>query len=155
MNRSADSLLRERPAQRGAVAVVCRQGRLLVIRRSRFVRAPGAYCFPGGGIELGEDEPTALVRELNEELGVWVSPVRRLWESTTPWGVALAWWHAELAEDHQPVPNPAEVASVHWHTPAEMRGLAELLPSNLEFLDAWQRGEFRLPINEARSGGGQ
>jgi len=42
---------------RGAVAVVVRSGRLLLIRRSRFVvAAPRAFCFPGGAVEPGDDE---------------------------------------------------------------------------------------------------
>jgi hypothetical protein len=36
------------PGRRGAVAVVVRDGRMLVIRRARSVVAPLVYCFPGG-----------------------------------------------------------------------------------------------------------
>src|SRR5437899_2455576 len=80
------------PIRRGVVAVVNRGGRLLVIRRSQQVVAPGAICFPGGGIEAGESETDALVREVQEELGVAVMPLKRLWQSVTPWNVDLAWW---------------------------------------------------------------
>jgi 8-oxo-dGTP diphosphatase len=120
----------------GVVAVIVRDDRFLVIRRSQTVAAPGAYCFPGGGIEAGESEQQALVRELREELAVTVDPQRRLWESTTPWGVHLAWWLVDLAPSAELVPNPAEVESCHWHTPAELDGLAELLDSNRQFLAA-------------------
>jgi 8-oxo-dGTP pyrophosphatase MutT (NUDIX family) len=132
--------------RRGAVAVIERQGALLVIRRSQTVVAPGAFCFPGGGIEAGESEPQALVRELQEELQVVVRPVRRLWSSVTPWRVELAWWQAELAADAVPVPAPAEVESVHWHTPGEIAGLPGLLESNLQFLAALERKEFDLGL---------
>ena len=60
----------ETPGRRGAVAIVVREGRMLVIRRSRHVIAPLTYCFPGGGIEDGETEETAVVREVHEEIGV-------------------------------------------------------------------------------------
>ena len=53
----------------GAVAVVLREKKLLAIQRSFTVAAPGAFCFPGGGIEPGETEEIALARELQEELG--------------------------------------------------------------------------------------
>jgi 8-oxo-dGTP pyrophosphatase MutT (NUDIX family) len=82
--------------RRGAVAVVIRDARFLVIRRSAQVVAPGALCFPGGGIEPGESEEQALVREFQEELGAVIRPVRRIWASVTRWRVELAWWLGEL-----------------------------------------------------------
>jgi 8-oxo-dGTP pyrophosphatase MutT (NUDIX family) len=135
---------RSAPIRRGVVAVIRRDERLLVIRRALTVAAGGAYCFPGGGIERDETEPRALIRELEEELGLAVLPGRRLWESTTPWGVHLAWWTAAIAPDAAPCPNPAEVASCHWHSPAEMAALAGLLESNRQFLAALARGDFAL-----------
>jgi hypothetical protein len=36
------------------------------------------------------------------------------------------------------------VESIHWHTPAEMADLPELLESNRRFLEALARGEFGL-----------
>lgn len=132
--------------RRGVVAVMVRGDCLLVIRRSQHVVAPGAYCFPGGGIEGDETEEAALRRELVEELNVQVTPVRRLWESVTPWGVALGWWLVELAEHDEPNPSPQEVESVHWLSPTDMAALVELLVSNRHFLAAWKQGCFQLPI---------
>lgn len=130
--------------RRGAVAVIVRDERLLVIRRSKLVPAPGKFCFPGGGIEPGEAEHAALVREIEEELAVVVTPIRRLWSSVTSWGVELAWWLADIEPDTQPIPSPAEVESVHWCTIDEMDQLPHLLESNREFLAALRRGEFAL-----------
>lgn len=123
----------EQDLVRGVVAVILRADRFLVIRRSQFVRAPGRFCFPGGGIDPGEQETTALVRELREELNVEVQPLRRLWNSVTPWGVSLAWWHAELSDAVLPEPNPQEVESVHWLRAEEILELPELLESNRDF----------------------
>lgn len=132
------------PVRRGAVAIIVRERRLLVIERSQLVRAPGAFCFPGGGIEPGEDEPTALVRELREELNVNVEPVARLWSSTTAWNVELHWWLARLPIEACLTPNLAEVAAYEWQTTAEIRALPRLLSSNHEFLDAWEQGVFAI-----------
>lgn len=118
----------------GVVAVIVRNQRLLVIRRASGIAAPGMYCFPGGGIERGEVEEEALRRELHEELAARVRPVRRLWSSVTAWGVELAWWLAELDQTAELIPNPAEVASIHWLTPVELDALEGLLESNREFL---------------------
>jgi len=133
------------PGRRGAVAICRREdGRMLVIRRARGVVAPGAYCFPGGGIEDGESEQDALRREFREEINVGVRPLRRIWQSRTPWKVELSWWLAELEPGAVPVPNPEEVESVDWLTPEEMARLPELLKSNRELLDRVARGEIRL-----------
>jgi 8-oxo-dGTP diphosphatase len=130
--------------RRGVVAVVIRQGRLLVIRRSQGCVAPGAICFPGGGIEPGESESEALVREIGEELGSAVLPIRRLWRSVTPWNVDLSWWLAEIEAASSLVANPAEVESVHWLAPNELLQHPELLSSNRAFLEAVLRGEIEL-----------
>lgn len=130
----------------GVVAVILRAERFLVIRRSQQVAAPGKYCFPGGGIETGETESVALERELLEELNVPIVPQHCLWQSVTPWRVALSWWLAELPAGLEPTPTPAEVESIHWLTAAEMAALPELLESNHHFLAAWRDGVIRLPI---------
>ena len=126
--------------KRGVVAVILRGERFLVIRRSQHVRAPGMYCFPGGGIEPGETEHEAVVRELVEELAVTARPIRRLTESVTPWQVHLAWWLTEIDAAAQLVAQPQEVESFHWLTADQIRQLPDLLPSNVEFLDAWVAG---------------
>jgi 8-oxo-dGTP diphosphatase len=127
--------------RRGVVAVIVREGRFLVIRRSQHVRAPGMHCFPGGHIEPGESESEALCRELVEELSICPRPIRRLWENTTPWGVHLAWWLAEIDVGATIEPNLQEVEACYWLTADEIRALPQLLASNAEFLDAWEGGE--------------
>jgi 8-oxo-dGTP diphosphatase len=136
----------EVPLRRGVVAVVVRDGRLLVIRRSRHVVAPLAICFPGGGIEANETEPEALVREIREELATEVEPIRCLWRSVTPWNVALAWWLARLPPGTALTANPAEVEAIHWLLPEELLALADLLPSNREFLAAILRKEIAIEM---------
>lgn len=126
--------------------MVVRDGRLLVIRRSRFVVAPRAFCFPGGGIEGDETEAEALVREMREELDVTIRPERRVWQAVTPWQVHLSWWLGHLAPDARLAPNPAEVESVHWCTPEELARLPDLLRSNHRFLQALGSGEIELVV---------
>jgi len=132
--------------KRGAVAVIVRDRRLLVIRRSRFVVAPRTFCFPGGAIEGDESEQEALVREIREELGVTILAERRVWQSVTPWHVDLAWWRGRLEPHARLAANPAEVESVHWYTPEELAELPDLLPSNRHFLEALASGEIDLVI---------
>jgi len=131
------------PRRRGVIAVVVREGRFLVIRRSRFVEKPRTYCFPGGTVESGESDQQTLQREMREELGVGARPLQQLWKNVTPWGVALTWWSAKLEDDHF-VLCPEEVESVDWLTAEELRKLPDLLISNHYFLDAMDRGEFTI-----------
>jgi 8-oxo-dGTP diphosphatase len=128
-------------------AVIVREKRFLVIRRSCHVVAPLAYCFPGGAIEPGESEEEAIVREIREELDATIQPLRQVWQSVTPWGVSLAWWDCELRRDAPLTPNPAEVESVCWCTPDEMARLPGLLQSNREFLDALAEGRIELRLS--------
>jgi len=117
-----------------------RGDRFLVIRRSQVVRAPGMHCFPGGSIEADESESEAVRREMLEELALAAEPQRLLWRSATAWGVELAWWLTEIESDAEPIANPLEVESFEWLSAEEIRGLTQLLASNVEFLDAWESG---------------
>lgn len=126
----------------GVVAVVVRDDKFLVIRRSQHVRSPGMFCFPGGSIEPGETEQQAVVREFAEELGAVVTPLQRLWTSLTATGVTLAWWQVALAPEQLLAPNPLEVESFHWLTREAALALPELLPSNRDFYDALATGDF-------------
>ncbi|WP_182867804.1 NUDIX hydrolase [Rhodopirellula sp. JC639] len=130
--------------KRGVVAVVFRDAKLLIIRRSLTVTAPGKLCLPGGAIEKGETEQQALVREMQEELSIDVTPAALCYRSVTAWGTNLAWWHAHLEYAHHPVANPDEVAEVFWMSREEVRNAPDVLPSLPPFLVAWERGEIEL-----------
>jgi mutator protein MutT len=132
------------PARRGAVGVIVEQSKLLVIRRAPHISAGGKICFPGGGIEPGETEEAALVRELWEELRTRVRPIRRLWESITPWNVHLAWWLAVRVDAVPLDPQPDEVAEFRWLDATELVAEVDLLASNRDFLAAVAAGEILL-----------
>jgi 8-oxo-dGTP diphosphatase len=50
-------------------AIIINEGKLMAARRS-YGKLAGKYEFPGGKIELGENDKEALIREIKEELGV-------------------------------------------------------------------------------------
>ncbi|MEX2520200.1 MAG: 8-oxo-dGTP diphosphatase MutT [Paracoccaceae bacterium] len=58
-----------------AVALIDRDGRVLIAERPEGKPMAGLWEFPGGKIEPGETPEEALIRELQEELGVdtWAS----------------------------------------------------------------------------------
>ena len=130
-------------ARQGVIGVIVRRRRLLVIRRSRHVVAPGMLCFPGGGIEPGESQAAALRRELLEELGAAAEPIRPLWRSRRD-DLALFWWQAELPADRSLVPNPLEVASLYWLTIKQLARACDLLETNRAFIAAVEGGQVTL-----------
>jgi len=58
-----------------AVALVDRDGRVLLAQRPEGRAMAGLWEFPGGKLEPGESPEAALIRELREELGIdtWAS----------------------------------------------------------------------------------
>jgi 8-oxo-dGTP pyrophosphatase MutT (NUDIX family) len=120
------------------VVVACQRddGRWLLIRRSTLVRAPLRVCFPGGWVDNGEDQLSAVVREMREELSAEVVPVRCVWQHhfserpLTLWG-----WLAKLRSPTL-TPNPLEVHEVLWLTAAEAVQHPDVLPHTDTFLAA-------------------
>ncbi len=53
-----------------AVALIDRDGRVLLAKRPPGRPMAGLWEFPGGKVEPGELPETALIRELHEELGI-------------------------------------------------------------------------------------
>jgi 8-oxo-dGTP diphosphatase len=51
-------------------AVMVRESRVLICQRTEKQAFALQWEFPGGKVEAGEDFPTALARELGEELGI-------------------------------------------------------------------------------------
>lgn len=120
--------------RQGVAVVVAAEQRLLMIRRATGILAGGAWCFVGGGLETGESQEAAVVREFSEEVGGLVTPVRKVWEYHHPNGeLQLHWWFARLIQPPTR-PNPEEVAELRWCTLDEVGALPGLLASNLQFL---------------------
>ena len=71
------------PRRRGGVVLI-EDGRVALIRRHRGGRL--YHLFPGGGVEVGESDETAAIREALEELGVHVQITRLL--GTVAYGTA-------------------------------------------------------------------
>ena len=129
----------------GAVVSVIFDGsRFLTIKRSQKVKAPGAIGFAGGGVEPSESQEDAIVREMREELGVDVTPIKRVWTCHSPRGVELNFWQVRFAGEQKIKLDPDEVEFYAWHTPGSLREQFNLISSAVPFLDAWNAGEIVL-----------
>jgi len=108
---------------------------VLVIRRAEGVPFPGYWTPVSGKIELGEPQEDALVREVLEEVGLSVRPVRKVWECPSSDGrFRLHWWTARLEDEaREVVPDPREVSAFRWVDPAEFERLDPVFAADVEF----------------------
>ncbi len=105
-------------------AVMIEDGRVLLTQRKSGTHLAGAWEFPGGKVEAGEDPRDALKRELAEEVGVQAR-VGEIVEVTfhaypeAGRAVLLLFFEAER-EPTSGEPRPVDVAAVRWARPAEL-----------------------------------
>lgn len=53
-------------------AAILKDGKILLTQRASHIREPGKWCIPGGHVEKGESWWEAMVREVQEEVGLTV-----------------------------------------------------------------------------------
>ncbi|QXI27525.1 NUDIX hydrolase [Pseudomonas vanderleydeniana] len=107
-----------------AALLIGPDGRTLLVRK----RGTQAFMQPGGKIEPHEQPAQALVRELEEELGVRVDPgaARYLGQFSAPaanepgFEVQAELFQLQIAETVEPA---AEIEEVVWIDPASTAGL--------------------------------
>ena len=106
-----------------AVAVIVRDGRVLIARRPDHVHQGGLLEFPGGKVEPGETVQAALVREIAEETGLHVpagslEPVIGIRHDYGDKRVFLDVWETSAAEGEA---RGCEGQPVEWLTPEQLR----------------------------------
>ncbi|MBB4076446.1 8-oxo-dGTP diphosphatase [Bartonella fuyuanensis] len=57
-----------------ACALLDQNNRVLLTKRPEGKSLAGLWEFPGGKVELGETPEVSLIRELEEELGIYIQP---------------------------------------------------------------------------------
>jgi 8-oxo-dGTP pyrophosphatase MutT (NUDIX family) len=90
-----------------------------------------------GKIEPGERQEDAVVREVREEVGIGVVPVRKVWDCPSSDGVYwLHWWTVELADENAVlVLDPREVSEARWIRPVELRTLGNVFEADVRFFE--------------------
>lgn len=56
----------------GASGILCRNSKILMVKRAKTESLPGLWCTPGGGVEAIESIEEALIREFVEETGLTI-----------------------------------------------------------------------------------
>ncbi|MEK7544793.1 MAG: A/G-specific adenine glycosylase [Patescibacteria group bacterium] len=133
--------VRERPvlrlpsnARRVSVALIYRDGKILIARRKKGTRFAGFYEFPGGKLEPKENERSSLKREILEELGVEIS-VRPAFSRTR---FVFEGRHFYISFHRCQIllgdPEPLEGQEISWIYPRDI-GQYEFPPANKEVIE--------------------
>lgn len=115
-------------------ALIERDGKILLDRRSPGTHLAGRWEFPGGKREPGESDPQALARELEEELGVEArigAEVARVRHGYDDFDLTLVLYRAEVSGE----PSAEGVAEIAWFEPAALWAL-DMPPADRPLVEA-------------------
>ena len=122
-----------------AVALIDSDGRVLLAERPEGKIFAGYWEFPGGKIEIGETPEAALVRELDEELGVDTkdSCLAPLGFVSHPYDTHHMVLLLYVCRKWSGRPQPKEGGQLKWVAPARLRDF-EMPPANKELISVIQ-----------------
>lgn len=106
-----------------AVALIDRDGRVLLAQRPEGKSMAGLWEFPGGKIEQGETPEAALVRELYEELGIqtWNSCLAPLTFASHSYEDFHLLMPLFACRKWEGIPHPKEGQTLKWVKPMDLR----------------------------------
>lgn len=105
-----------------SAAVLIEGGRVLLSQRKKGSHLSGAWEFPGGKVEPGEDPRDTLVRELAEELGIEITAgeILEVTFHRYPERAVLLLFFAARRTATSPNPRALDVAAFRWASAAEL-----------------------------------
>lgn len=107
-----------------AVALIDRDGRVLLAQRPEGKSMAGLWEFPGGKVDPGETPEAALIRELHEELGIgtWESCLAPLTFASHAYEDFHLLMPLYACRKWEGVPAPREGQKLAWARPNALRG---------------------------------
>ena len=106
-----------------AAALVDRDGRILLAQRPPGKEMAGLWEFPGGKVESGEVPEAALIRELDEELGIqtWSSCLAPLTFASHAYETFHLLMPLFICRRWEGTPRPREGQVLKWAYAKELR----------------------------------
>jgi len=106
-----------------AVALIDRDGRVLLAQRPESKSMAGLWEFPGGKIEDGETPEAALIRELEEELGIntWQSCLAPLTFASHSYASFHLLMPLFACRKWQGTPQSKEGQALKWVKPRDLK----------------------------------
>ena len=106
-----------------AVALIDVEGRVLLAQRPAGKSMAGLWEFPGGKIEAGETPEAALIRELQEELGIdtWASCLAPLTFASHSYDDFHLLMPLFACRKWQGTPQSRENQALNWVKPTQLR----------------------------------
>ena len=119
-----------------AAALADGDGRLLLQQRAPGRAMAGLWEFPGGMVDEVELPEAALVRELDEELGIGVAAADLVPAcfASAPLGDGHMILLLYLCRRWRGEPRPLDASALRWERPAAMRALA-MPPADAPLVD--------------------
>jgi 8-oxo-dGTP diphosphatase len=118
-----------------SAGILIERGRVLVTQRKTGSHLAGAWEFPGGKVEPGEDPREALARELREELGIETTAgdvIEVTFHRYPERAVLLVFYLAER-QPGSPEPRALDVAALRWADAGELDD-AQFPPADVAIL---------------------
>ena len=119
-----------------SAGILIEQGRVLLTQRKAGSHLAGAWEFPGGKVEAGEDPRDALARELTEELGIEATAgdvIEVTFHRYAERAVMLIFYLAERRSG-SPEPQAIDVAAFRWARADDLVD-AEFPPADVVILE--------------------